>query len=69
MFLFISLISLIICSVDISGVSCGPEHVVVVSGEGDVYSWGCGANGRLGVGDEADKYVNSLIYIYFHWHL
>lgn len=43
-------------SADISDVSCGPKHVVVVSGEGDVYSWGCGADGRLGHGDEEDRF-------------
>ncbi|KAG1706199.1 Serine/threonine-protein kinase Nek9 [Nymphon striatum] len=41
-------------SVDISGVSCGPKHVVV-NGDGDVYSWGCGEHGRLGHGDEIDR--------------
>ena len=35
-------------SVDVSAVSCGPEHVVVVGGQGDVYTWGRGYKGRLG---------------------
>ena len=26
--------------------SCGPEHVVVVGGQGDVYSWGRGYKGE-----------------------
>ncbi|CAM1314269.1 Uncharacterised protein g6493 [Pycnogonum litorale] len=42
-------------SVDVSGVSCGPRHVVVVSGDGEVYSWGCGTYGCLGLGDEQDR--------------
>ena len=33
-------------SVDVSAVSCGPEHVVVVGGQGDVYSWGRGYKGK-----------------------
>ena len=33
-------------SVDVSAVSCGPEHVVVVGGQGDVYSWGRGYKGE-----------------------
>ena len=27
-------------------VSCGPEHVVIVGGQGDVYSWGRGYKGE-----------------------
>ncbi|GFT47521.1 hypothetical protein NPIL_194351 [Nephila pilipes] len=41
-------------SVDISDVSCGPHHVVVVGREGDAYAWGCGSGGRLGTGREND---------------
>ena len=41
-------------SIDVSAVSCGPEHVVVVGGQGDVYSWGRGYKGRLGLGHEED---------------
>ena len=32
----------------------GPEHVVVVGGQGDVYAWGRGHKGRLGLGHEED---------------
>ena len=39
---------------DVSAVACGPEHVVVVGGQGDVYAWGRGLNGRLGLGHEED---------------
>ncbi|XP_035231974.1 serine/threonine-protein kinase Nek8-like isoform X3 [Stegodyphus dumicola] len=41
-------------SVDVSAVSCGSHHVVVVGREGDAYAWGCGAGGRLGIGSEDD---------------
>jgi alpha-tubulin suppressor-like RCC1 family protein len=41
-------------SVDVSAVACGPEHVVVVGGQGDVYAWGRGLKGRLGLGHEED---------------
>ena len=41
-------------SIDVSAVSCGPEHVVVVGGQGDVYTWGRGCKGRLGLGHEED---------------
>ncbi|CAL4067725.1 unnamed protein product, partial [Meganyctiphanes norvegica] len=41
-------------SVDVSEISCGSHHVVVVSGDGDVYTWGRGDGGRLGLGHEED---------------
>ncbi|XP_018009884.1 serine/threonine-protein kinase Nek8-like [Hyalella azteca] len=41
-------------SVDVAGLSCGQQHVVVVGSEGDVYSWGKGQSGRLGQGNEED---------------
>lgn len=44
-------------SVDILSVSCGNEHVVVVGGNGDVYTWGRGAGGRLGLGNEEDHCI------------
>ncbi|XP_023340046.1 serine/threonine-protein kinase Nek8 [Eurytemora carolleeae] len=41
-------------SVDVVAIGCGSEHVVVVGGQGDVYSWGRGAAGRLGLASEED---------------
>ncbi|CAH1787997.1 unnamed protein product [Owenia fusiformis] len=41
-------------SVDVVAVSCGPQHVVVVGSNGEIYSWGKGAHGRLGLGNEED---------------
>eukprot|EP00094_Tigriopus_californicus_P004958 TCALIF_04774-PA protein Name:"Similar to nek8 Serine/threonine-protein kinase Nek8 (Danio rerio)" AED:0.11 eAED:0.12 QI:30/0.66/0.28/0.85/0.83/0.71/7/0/1060 len=41
-------------TIDVAAVACGPEHVVVVGGKGDVYAWGRGKNGRLGLGHEED---------------
>ena len=35
-------------------VSCGDAHVIVLTKSGDVYTWGCGEFGRLGLGDEED---------------
>ena len=34
-------------TVDVSAIECGPEHVVVVGNQGDVYAWGRGSKGRL----------------------
>ncbi|XP_014670621.1 PREDICTED: uncharacterized protein LOC106811496 [Priapulus caudatus] len=41
-------------SVDVSSIACGPAHVVIGSSNGEVYSWGRGADGRLGLGSDAD---------------
>ncbi|XP_076017833.1 serine/threonine-protein kinase Nek9 [Genypterus blacodes] len=35
-------------------VSCGDNHVVVLTQSGDIFSWGCGENGRLGLECEDD---------------
>ncbi|XP_030632725.1 serine/threonine-protein kinase Nek9 isoform X1 [Chanos chanos] len=35
-------------------VSCGDNHVVVLTQRGDIYSWGCGEHGRLGLDCEDD---------------
>ncbi|KAK2194294.1 hypothetical protein NP493_116g01001 [Ridgeia piscesae] len=35
-------------------VSCGDAHVVALTEAGDVYTWGCGEFGRLGLGCEDD---------------
>uniref|UniRef100_A0A667Y508 non-specific serine/threonine protein kinase n=1 Tax=Myripristis murdjan TaxID=586833 RepID=A0A667Y508_9TELE len=35
-------------------VSCGDNHVVVMTHSGEIYSWGCGEHGRLGLECEDD---------------
>ena len=42
-------------------VSCGPEHALVVTADGQVYSWGRGDNGRLGHGDCLQRFTPTLI--------
>ncbi|KAJ1273568.1 hypothetical protein BS78_06G291700 [Paspalum vaginatum] len=42
-------------------VSCGSYHVAVLTNAGEVYTWGKGANGRLGHGDIADRKVPTLV--------
>ncbi|XP_021101958.1 serine/threonine-protein kinase Nek9 isoform X2 [Heterocephalus glaber] len=38
-------------------VSCGDNHVVVLTRNKEVYSWGCGEHGRLGLDSEEDYYT------------
>ncbi|XP_021355161.1 uncharacterized protein LOC110451456 [Mizuhopecten yessoensis] len=42
-------------SVDVISVACGPKHVVVVGSDGEIFSWGCGGDGRLGLGNEDNQ--------------
>ncbi|XP_021939343.1 serine/threonine-protein kinase Nek8-like isoform X2 [Zootermopsis nevadensis] len=41
-------------SVDVVVVGCGPHHVAVLSRDGEMYAWGRGDGGRLGLGHEED---------------
>ena len=42
-------------AVDTVSLSCGPRHVCAVCDDGSVYTWGCGSDGRLGLGDETNR--------------
>src|SRR5690606_36688856 len=37
-------------------ISAGYEHVLAISADGELYTWGCGKYGRLGHGDSADRH-------------
>ncbi|WOG97166.1 hypothetical protein DCAR_0416506 [Daucus carota subsp. sativus] len=56
------------CSVDdkLSGefveeIACGAYHVAVLTSRNEVYTWGKGANGRLGHGDIEDRKTPNLV--------
>jgi NIMA (never in mitosis gene a)-related kinase len=51
----IHILAIVIFSIDVTAVACGKKHVVVVGSEGEVFSWGCGADGRLGLGNDDDQ--------------
>ncbi|KAL3804643.1 hypothetical protein HJC23_008458 [Cyclotella cryptica] len=46
--------------VGVKEIACGSGHTVVLTVEGEVYTWGRGDDGRLGHGDNGWKYVPRL---------
>ncbi|MQL88679.1 hypothetical protein Taro_021245 [Colocasia esculenta] len=42
-------------------IACGAYHVAVLTSRNEVYTWGKGANGRLGHGDTQDRRTPTLI--------
>lgn len=42
-------------------ISCGAYHVAVLTSRSEVYTWGRGANGRLGHGDTEDRKFPTLV--------
>ncbi|KAF3777970.1 putative E3 ubiquitin-protein ligase [Nymphaea thermarum] len=45
----------------IEEIACGSHHVVVLTSRSEVYTWGKGANGRLGHGDVEDRKTPCLV--------
>ncbi|XAR62370.1 hypothetical protein NMG60_11017102 [Bertholletia excelsa] len=45
----------------VEDIACGAYHVVVLTSRTEVYSWGKGANGRLGHGDTDDRNLPTLV--------
>lgn len=42
-------------------IACGSHHVAVLTHKTEVYTWGKGANGRLGHGDVQDRHTPTLV--------
>lgn len=42
-------------------ISCGAEHVAVLTSRSEVFTWGRGANGRLGHGDTENHNIPTLV--------
>ena len=45
----------------IRNVSCGAAHTALISSKGQMYTFGCGDGGRLGLGDNHDSTVPTLV--------
>ena len=45
----------------IEEIACGSHHVAVLSSKSEVYTWGKGANGQLGHGDNNDRNIPTLV--------
>lgn len=41
-------------NIPIHNIACGDSHVVALTKEKNIYTWGCGEYGRLGLGNEED---------------
>lgn len=48
--------------INIHSVSCGLEHTLALTDSGELYSWGVGSNGRLGIGDTNDFAIPQIVY-------
>lgn len=46
---------------DVQNIACGSEHAVVVTKQGEIFSWGEESGGRLGHGEDADVSHPKLI--------
>lgn len=42
-------------AVEVASIAAGSAHVAVATKDNEVFTWGCGDNGRLGLGDDADQ--------------
>lgn len=45
----------------IEEIACGSHHVAVLSSKAEVYTWGKGANGQLGHGDNNNRNIPTLV--------
>ncbi|BAT97564.1 hypothetical protein VIGAN_09104300 [Vigna angularis var. angularis] len=50
----------LLCEI-VEEISCGAHHVVALTKKGELYTWGKGANGRLGHGDVEDRKSPTLV--------
>ncbi|XP_039806282.1 PH, RCC1 and FYVE domains-containing protein 1-like isoform X4 [Panicum virgatum] len=58
---FPTLVGGIISSSFIEEIACGSHHIAVLTSKAEVYTWGRGANGRLGHGDSVNRNTPTLV--------
>ncbi|GFS88582.1 hypothetical protein NPIL_13451 [Nephila pilipes] len=49
---------------DIKSIACGPKHVLAISEENDVFAWGHGISGCLGLGNVSFQILPQLVQIH-----
>jgi alpha-tubulin suppressor-like RCC1 family protein len=47
--------------VTVTHVTCGWNHSMALTSTGEVYAWGNGSDGKLGLGDEQDRSTPTLV--------
>ena len=47
--------------VKFTSISCGQDHCVAVSSEGQVFTWGSNSRGQLGLGDSENRFRPTLV--------
>ena len=47
--------------VKFASISCGQDHCVAVSSEGQVFTWGSNSRGQLGLGDSENRFRPTLV--------
>lgn len=45
----------------VQSVACGKDHTMCLTADGVVYSWGKNAKGELGLGDDAERYIPTVV--------
>jgi alpha-tubulin suppressor-like RCC1 family protein len=51
-------------SVDVAGVGAGGSHSLILSTGGDVYAFGRGDHGRLGIGRRVTSYIPLAVHLH-----
>lgn len=45
----------------VEDIACGAYHVCAITSRSELFTWGCGANGRLGHGDAEDRNTPTMV--------
>jgi alpha-tubulin suppressor-like RCC1 family protein len=53
---------------NVSDISCGTEHIVAVTEDGQVFVWGNNVDGRLGTGDIEEVLLPRKVYFKINFY-